>query len=147
MSAAENKFPDPPVDQPQWLALTQAVFNSQAARWDDQTCGGGLRWQIFTFNNGYNYKNSPSNGCFFNIAGRLAVYTGNQTYADWADKTWDWTVALGLLTPQYVVYDGTDAAINCSELNHDQWTYNAGTYLMGAAAMYNFVSGSPSRPS
>lgn len=50
MTAAEVKFPDPPEDQPQWLALAQAVFNSQAPRWDTDTCGGGLKWQIFTFN-------------------------------------------------------------------------------------------------
>jgi mannan endo-1,6-alpha-mannosidase len=47
MVAAELKFPDPPKDQPQWLALAQAVFNTQASRWDPTTCGGGLRWQIF----------------------------------------------------------------------------------------------------
>lgn len=56
MTAAENKFPDPPEDQPQWLALAQAVFNEYVGRWDEKTCGGGLRWQIFTFNNGFNYK-------------------------------------------------------------------------------------------
>ncbi|EGS22769.1 uncharacterized protein CTHT_0012440 [Thermochaetoides thermophila DSM 1495] len=32
LSAAEYKFKDPPRDKPQWLALAQAVFNSQAAR-------------------------------------------------------------------------------------------------------------------
>ena len=47
MTAAEYKFPDPPDDKPQWLALAQAVFNTQAARWDTEHCGGGLRWQIF----------------------------------------------------------------------------------------------------
>ena len=52
MSAAEYNFPNPPADQPQWLALAQAVFNTQAARWDDADCGGGLRWQIFNWNNG-----------------------------------------------------------------------------------------------
>ena len=61
MSAAENKYPDPPADQPQWLGLAQAVFNEYVGRWDEATCGGGLRWQIFTFNNGFNYKVS-SNG-------------------------------------------------------------------------------------
>jgi hypothetical protein len=47
MVAAELRFPDPPKDQPQWLSLAQAVFNTQAPRWDPTTCGGGLRWQIF----------------------------------------------------------------------------------------------------
>lgn len=62
MLAAETRFPDPPADDTrQWLALTQAVFNTQAHpdRHDD-TCKGGLRWQIPPSNNGYNYKNSAS---------------------------------------------------------------------------------------
>lgn len=59
MLAAEVNFPDPPSGQPQWLSLAQAVFNTQAdpGRHDD-TCGGGLRWQIPFSNNGYDYKNS-----------------------------------------------------------------------------------------
>lgn len=142
MSAAEAKFPNPPEDQPQWLALAQAVFNTQAPRWDDATCGGGLKWQIFQFNNGYNYKNTISNGCFFNLAARLAKYTGNTTYSDWAVKAWDWTEAIGLLDSRYYVFDGTDDTQNCSSLNHIQWSYNAGTYLLGAANMYAITNGS-----
>jgi mannan endo-1,6-alpha-mannosidase len=72
MSAAEKVFPDPPANQPQWVALVQAVFNSQAPRWNMANCGGGLNWQIFQFNEGYEYKNTISNGCFFHIAARLA---------------------------------------------------------------------------
>jgi mannan endo-1,6-alpha-mannosidase len=140
MSAAENLFPDAPAPAPGWLALAQAVFNSQALRWDNSTCGGGLRWQIFTFNNGYNYKNTISNGCFFNMAARLAMYTGNDTYANWASTTWDWVSSVGLVDKQYKFYDGTDDTINCSDVNHIQWTYNAGVYLLGAANMYNYVS-------
>ena len=140
MSAAEQNFPNPPADQPQWLALAQAVFNTQAARWDESTCGGGLRWQIFPFNNGYNYKNSISNGVFFNIATRLAMYTGNQTYAHWAEKTWNWVNSVNLMSPTYQIFDGTDDTQNCTSVNHIQWTYNAGIYLLGAANMYNLVS-------
>lgn len=44
MTAAELNFPNPPTDQPQWLALAQAVYNTQTPRWDSN-CGGGLRWQ------------------------------------------------------------------------------------------------------
>lgn len=140
LSAAENNFPNPPKDQPQWLALVQAVFNTQAARWDMTSCGGGLKWQIFAFNNGYNYKNTISNGCFFNMGARLAVYTGNQTYADLANKVWDWTASIGLMDAEYNFFDGSDDDLNCTELDHIQWTYNAGTYLVGAANMYNHVS-------
>jgi Glycosyl hydrolase family 76 len=90
MTAAEANYPNPPAGQPQWLALSQAVFNSMAANWDNNTCGGGLRWQIFPFNKGYNYKNSISNGCLFHMAARLARYTGNATYATWAHTVFDW---------------------------------------------------------
>jgi mannan endo-1,6-alpha-mannosidase len=139
MSAAELKFPNPPSDQPQWLALAQAVFNSQALRWDPSTCGGGLRWQIFTLNNGYDYKNTISNGAFFNLAARLAAYTGNQTYAEWAEKAFEWTHDIGLMSDDYYFYDGSDDKINCTELNHIQWSYNAGVYLLGAATMWNLT--------
>ncbi len=138
MSAAEHNFPDPPQDKPQWLALAQAVFNTQAARWEKQGCGGGLRWQIFTWNNGFNYKNSISQACFFNIAARLARYTGNQSYADWAERTWDWMVDSQLLDRErYYIYDGIHIE-NCSSITPYQWTYNAGAFLQGAAAMYNY---------
>jgi len=139
MSAAENVFPNPPSDQPQWLALAQAVFNTQAARWDNSTCGGGLRWQIFTFNNGYNYKNTISQGCFFNLGARLARYTGNSTYALWAETTWDWVSAVGLMSNQYQFFDGTDDTQNCTTINRSQWSYNSGVYMLGAATMYNYV--------
>ncbi|GAD91614.1 glycosyl hydrolase family 76 protein [Paecilomyces variotii No. 5] len=142
MTAAETKFPNPPEDKPQWLALAQAVFNTQAPRWDNQTCGGGLKWQIFTFNNGYNYKNTISNGCFFNLAARLAVYTGNETYAEWAERAFDWVMAIGLGTSDYTFFDGTDDTQNCTSMNHIQWSYNSGVFMMGAAAMYNFTDGS-----
>ncbi|KAL9599638.1 MAG: hypothetical protein Q9219_003722 [cf. Caloplaca sp. 3 TL-2023] len=142
MSAAEQKFPDPPSDKPQWLALAQAVFNTQALRWDTQFCNGGLRWQIFTFNTGYNYKNTISNGVFFNMGARLAMYTGNQTYADWAEKAWDWTAAVGMMSSDYLFFDGAHTDKNCSDINKQQWSYNAGVYLLGAANMYNFTNGS-----
>lgn len=41
MTAAETKFPDPPSGSPGWLALAQAVFNTQARRIDNSTCNGG----------------------------------------------------------------------------------------------------------
>ncbi|KAG0642451.1 glycoside hydrolase [Tuber brumale] len=141
ISAAEKNFPNPPDGKPQWLALSQAVFNSQAARWDTLKCGGGLRWQIFTFNDGYVYKNTVSNGCFFQLGARLARYTGNKTYAEWAEKAYDWTEAIGLLSKDYKLFDGSDSNLNCSELNHIQWSYNAGLFMAGAAYMYNYTNG------
>lgn len=136
MTAAEYKFPDPPADEPQWLALAQAVFNTQAARWDNQTCNGGLRWQIFPWNNGFDYKNSISQACFFNIAARLALYTGNSSYADWAVKTWDWMVDVQFIDENYYIFDGSHIADNCTARVPYQFSYNPAAFLLGAAAMY-----------
>lgn len=140
MTAAESGFDNPPDGTPGWIAMAQAVFNMMVARWDNTTCGGGLRWQIFTWNTGYTYKNSIANGCFFNIASRLARYTGNQTYADWATKIYEWETSVGLIAPNYAVYDGKSDLQNCTSVDHLQFTYNQGIYLFGAAMMYNFVS-------
>ena len=139
MSAAENKFPDPPSDDAQWLALSQAVVNQYASRWDMSVCSGGLRWQIFTFNAGFDYKNSISNGCFFNMAARLQRYTGNTTYGDWAETVWDWMDFVGLITEDHRVLDGAGVrrGDNCTEIDTVTWSYNAGIFLHGAAAMYN----------
>ena len=148
MTAAEYGFPSDVLkvlDTTTWVDLAIAVFNSQAARWDEETCNGGLRWQIFSFNNGYNYKNSMTNGNFYQLASRLARFTANNTYADWGERVQDWTFEVGLIgdansTRPGAVYDGSDSSENCSTINHIQWTASIGTYLAGSAYAYNHVS-------
>ncbi|KAF4986414.1 hypothetical protein FGRMN_10839 [Fusarium graminum] len=140
MSAAEFNFPHPDPSEPQWLGLAQAVFNTQAARWDTEHCGGGLRWQIFEWNKGFDYKNSISQACFFALGARLALFTGNESYADWADKTWEWMEGTEFIDPKtYYVYDGGHIGNNCTKLVPYQFSYNAGGMILGAAAMYNFT--------
>lgn len=137
MSAAEYNFPNPPADEPQWLALTQAVFNSQAARWDYGTCGGGLRWQFDQLNVGWTTKTSACNAGFFNVAARLGAYTGNHTYFYWANKAWDWMIDIHLISPDFVVYDNTATTDNCSLVDQAHYTYTTGMALNGAAVMWN----------
>lgn len=141
MSAAENVFPDPPEDQPQYLAITQAVFNEYVSRWEPEVCGGGLRWQIFEFNNGFDYKNTISNGCFFNVAARLARYTGNETYSEWAEKIFDWQQKVNLVNSKWEVMDGLHLkGGTCDDVDLIQWSYNSGILMHGAAVMYNLTS-------
>ncbi|KAJ5203593.1 Six-hairpin glycosidase [Penicillium cf. viridicatum] len=66
---------------PSWLNLTEGVFQAQVARWDTGNCNGGLRWQIWPYQNGYNTKDATSNGGLFQLSVRLARYTKNQTYS------------------------------------------------------------------
>ncbi|CAN8097748.1 unnamed protein product [Discula destructiva] len=146
MIAAETRFPDPPAEQgKQWLALTQAVFNTQAApdRHDD-TCNGGLRWQIPTYNNGYNYKNTISNACFFNMGARLARYTDNTTYYSWGIDTYKWLRGVQYIDDDYNVHDGGHVEANCTDINRAQFSYNSGMLLQGAAFMYNYTAEHPS---
>jgi mannan endo-1,6-alpha-mannosidase len=140
MSAAENRLPDLGNEKPSWLSLAQAVFNTQKNRWDQTTCGGGLRWQMFFFNDGYDYKNTISNGCFFNIAARLYKYLGDEVYSHWAERVWEWEQAVGLITNDYHFLDGAWDGDNCTTLDHKKWTYNAGVHMAGAAVMWNVVS-------
>ncbi|KAJ1326318.1 mannan endo-1,6-alpha-mannosidase [Microdochium nivale] len=141
LQAAEQNFPNPPKGSPGWLALAQAVFNTQAGPdRHDNTCGGGLRWQIPLYNTGYDYKNSISNGCFFNLGARLARYLNNQTCAQWADDTWNWMESVGLISADNRVFDGAHVGTNCTDINKAQFSYNNAILLLGAAHMYNWTS-------
>lgn len=144
MDAAEAGLPDVGGDLPSWLSLAQAVFNFQKKLWDNETCGGGMRWQVYSFNPGFNLKNTISNGGNFQLAARLARYTGNQTYADWAEQMWEWIEGSTLFQTQdnvLYIWDNTNADNNCTDVEHFAWSYNYGTMLMGAANMYNFTNG------
>jgi mannan endo-1,6-alpha-mannosidase len=143
MEATERNFTNPPSDQPGWLALSQAVFNTMWARWDDQYCGGGLRWQIFTWNSGYTYKNTISTACMFTMATRLGRYTGNETYFEVADTAYQWLVDVGFVVVSdgsASVYDGAQISSNCSDITQIEWSYNMGLLMAGCAYAYNATS-------
>lgn len=144
MGAVERNFTNPDDGTPGWLAMSQAVFNQLYSRWDTAHCGGGLRWQIFTWNGGYNYKNTISNACLFQIAARLGRYTGNDTYLEVATKVFDWMVDVGyvVLKDTGNVYDGAEIDENCTKIVKLEWTYNHGVVLGGLAYMYNATNGS-----
>ena len=145
MNAAELNFPAPTGDTPSWAAMAQSVFNGQSNRWDDH-CGGGLRWQMFAFNNGYNYKNVAANGGLFLLSAKLARYTGNTTFVDSVEKQWEWFSNSVLYQPDnFQVNDGTDIGNNCTKPNTQQWSYNYGFYIAGLAYIYNHVSSTASQ--
>lgn len=99
-----------------------------------------LRWQVYPYLTGYDYKNSIANGCFFNIGARLARYTANNTYAEHAERTWNWITSVGYIDKDYNVYDGAHIGVNCTDINRVQFSYNSAVWLLGAANMYNYVS-------
>jgi mannan endo-1,6-alpha-mannosidase len=111
------------------------------SRWDNQTCNGGLRWSVSTFLNGYDYKNSASNAGFFQLAARLARFSGNATYSDWAAKTYTWMEQVGFIDQNGAVYDGASVTNNCTSISRLQWSANTGLLLHGSAIMYNLTNG------
>ncbi|KAG0686643.1 COPII coat Sec23p-Sfb3p heterodimer component, partial [Pichia californica] len=143
MEAAERNFTNPPDGEVGWLALSQGVYNTMLSRWDDTQCGGGLRWQIFPYNSGYDYKNTISNACLFAMAARLARYTDNDTYVSTAEMVWDWLVDVDFIqnsTSGYNIYDGANIGTNeCGTIQANTWSYNYGLLISGAAYLYNYT--------
>lgn len=145
MTAAERNFTNPSSSHHGWLYTAQAVFNDMKSRWETSKCGGGLRWQIYTWNSGYDYKNTVSNGCFFNLAARLAHYTGNSTYADWAEKIFTWLTDVQFIatnSSSWAVHDGASMSDNCTSMTDIEWSYNSGLVISGSAYMYSYTNGS-----
>lgn len=140
ITAAEVGFLKP--KDGNWVDYAVNVFDTQLSRLqaENGTCGGGLRWQIFTFNNGYDYKDSTSNGNFFLLAARLAKLTGNATYSEWAEKSFTWAKDISLISDNYAVYDGASAEQGCESNSKLEWSYHNGIYTEGAALMSNIVS-------
>jgi mannan endo-1,6-alpha-mannosidase len=138
LNAAETGFSPP--ENRSWLEYAAEVFDIQVLRWDEETCQGGLRWMIFSFQSGYEFKSMTANGGFFLLAARLAKFTGNETYMEWADKSFNWAKDRGLITDDYQVYDSALVSDDCTEPNQILWTYHHSIYAEGSAIMQNIVS-------
>lgn len=153
MTAAENNFLFDASSNPyggntasSWLEIAQNVFDDQVLRWDTSSCGGGLRWQVFVFNAGYDYKNAASNGNFMELASRLYHYTGNKTYSDWALKVAEWSGTSGLVDAKsQTVYDGLNIPSHCN-VNRLAWTADTGRYLAAIPYLSGAVSANLSSP-
>ena len=141
ITAAELNYPQDK-GEPSWVALAQGVFNNQVPRWDTTVCNGGMRWQTHFFQDGYNLKNTVSNAGLFQLSARLAFYTNNQTYTDWANRIWEWSNSVSLIDQQqgWRVADSVENQDQCKQPADAQWTYNYGLYIGGAAYMFNHVS-------
>ncbi|RMJ28601.1 hydrolase family 76 protein [Aspergillus sp. HF37] len=128
MAAAEHGFP----------------FPDQGDDDDAQdTCDGGLRWQISPSNKGYDYKNVESNGAFFQLAARFAAYhsDGDGPYAEWAHKVFYWLYEVDYIHNSGSMKDGghtpdcDDSVVN--EFVYEFWGINSGLLIEGAVNMYN----------
>lgn len=140
--AAESRLPSP-AGSPQWLDMAESVFGEMAARLDNEdgtACGGGLPWTSLTDLRGGNDKNTHTNGCFLDLGARLARFTGNDTYAAYADKSWDWMYDTGFIDNEnWRVYDGASEYENCTYIRPIAFSNALSTLVQGSAFMYNHV--------
>lgn len=78
------------------------------------------------------------------MGARLARFTGNATYAEHSERTWDWLTGVDLVDNKTMaVFDGARVDANCTDVNKIQWSVNVALLTEGAAFMYNFVSPYP----
>ncbi|CEJ84312.1 hypothetical protein VHEMI03440 [[Torrubiella] hemipterigena] len=137
LSAAEHNFPQPQGNLPSWLDMAKNVFDQLQSRWDTKHCGGGIFWQIRADNpNGLTYKNSISNGGYFQLAARLARATGDDKYLQTAQEVWDWMWKLNWIDNRnYHIYDGAGIDSDCTKTNPQSYTYTHGIIMYGAAIL------------
>ncbi|KAI0197173.1 glycoside hydrolase family 76 protein [Xylaria flabelliformis] len=144
LAAAETGFAGPGVDNLKWLDLVQNVFDEQssdARHVANGSCAGGLRWQIFTFNSGYNYISTLANVAYANLGARLSLQDGkNQTQAKSVEETFNWLQTSKFIDAKFNVYDGASVP-ECDQINRVQPSFAAGLAVEGAAVMYNSTSG------
>ncbi|KAL1603026.1 hydrolase 76 protein [Nothophoma quercina] len=138
LTAAETGLT--PTGSVPWATLAQNVFQEQTTRWDNDKCNGGMKWKILEGDgtDGWHYKSSIANGLFFQMAARLALLTSSADIKAWAEKSYNWTVNVGLISSEFDVYDGTDDAKGengCVDVNHNMWSYNVGVFMYGSAVM------------
>jgi mannan endo-1,6-alpha-mannosidase len=114
---------------------------AQRGRCRPLTACDSLRWQVFSDNTGYDYKNTVANGVFMQLAARLSRYTGNSTYGDWAGTVFSWLEDLQLIdTTTWLLADGAHVEDNCTDVDHAYWSYSPAIAIYTAAVMHNISS-------
>ena len=139
MEAVERGFPEVE-GAASYLTMAENTFKTMWDRWNDSNCNGGLRWQIYPWNNGYDYKNTISNICLFTFAARLGRYTGDESYFNVAQTVWDWLIGTGLIVDEnnnIHIFDGASVNDNCTSITKLEWTYNYGLLIAGCAYLYS----------
>jgi len=120
-------------NETKYLDLAKSIFKNMAEAWDD-TCGGGIWWDRKR-----TYKNAITNELFLSIAGKLYMYTNDQTYLNYAVEEWKWFSASGMINSQNLINDGLS---NCTNNHGTTWTYNQGVILGGLVYLSQMTNNS-----
>ena len=111
-----------------YLDMAKTIFARMASSWDNK-CGGGIYWR-----NQKDKKNAIPNSLFMQTAAKLHQRTpgdaGAGSYLEWAERTWSWFKASGMLAANKQVLDTLNNLNDCKP-EGPVFTYNNGT-LVGA---------------
>jgi predicted alpha-1,6-mannanase (GH76 family) len=122
---------------PAFLQRAAAVFDFVAQRgWNTSTCGGGVTWCPPPTSP---YKNAITAELFLSLAMALhphaaAAGKAPDFYSGWANTTFQWIAASGMVNAQSLLNDGLDGA-TCKNNGQPTWTYNQGVLLSGLARL------------
>ena len=107
--------------------------------WDSATCSGGCWWNIEE-----TYKNAITNELFIVYSSLMFIETQEETYKNWAIKTWEWFDNSGMLaghnsikTRTNLVNDGINK--KCLNNNGPIWTYNQGVIIGGLTYLWKIT--------
>jgi len=120
---------------PERLDWATSNYRRIVADYWDERCAGGLWWD-----HERTYKNAITNELLLYASTRLYLATGQQTYRDWALRSWSWFSTSTMMTPDGLVNDGLDA--QCRNNAAPRFTYNQGV-LLGGLNDLTAITGDP----
>ncbi|KAI8617390.1 glycosyl hydrolase family 76-domain-containing protein [Chytriomyces sp. MP71] len=122
---------------PKYFDLSNNTFYEIWMGWDDKTCNGGIFWSrsrsTGTDAQKY-YKSTITNVEEMELGARLYALTGISYYKDRVDQIYAWLQSTGLLTSDYIVYDGLDS--RTCQTSPQIYSYHSGCLLAALSFMY-----------
>ncbi|KAH8827644.1 glycoside hydrolase family 76 protein [Flagelloscypha sp. PMI_526] len=112
-------------DASPYLTAANKIYDIVAGQWDG-TCGGGVYVLV---------HNAITNELFLTMSASGYLRNKNATYLDNAKKTWTWLINSGMRNSNGLFNDGLNSD-TCANNGQTTWTYNQGTLLTGASALY-----------
>ncbi|GLB40558.1 putative glycoside hydrolase family 55 protein [Lyophyllum shimeji] len=123
-------------DYTDFYAFGRSIHDYVAATWSDD-CGGGVFWS-----GDLDYKNTVVNGLFLVVSSWAYERGGDNSYRDYAVKTWDWLYYhgdhVGDLWGDGIHFNKDTKA--CSP-DGTLWLYNQGLIASGLGGLYHNTGG------
>lgn len=112
-----------------YFKLAQNAWSHMLGGWNER-CGGGI--QASTTDPS---KVTYTNIVFAYLSAELYTMSNNQTYKEWADKTYNWLVSSGLVKSNFQILGGI-VGNNCNNISHDEHSDNPGLLMGTLASLY-----------